>query len=121
MGIVMPTCHALCDERKFDRARIEDDFFRTYGKPRPDIEHVVVLMLENRTFDNIYGNWMDQRMARGEVRPSKWDTNALQGKRLLRDYQNVVVDRSGRRTIFPVWTPARPAIGGKYPGKPPLQ
>jgi phospholipase C len=61
-------------------------------------------MLENRSFDTIYGNWMDQRMATGEVRPSKWDTNALQGKRLLRDYQNVVVDRSGRRTVFPVWS-----------------
>lgn len=106
MGGVLLTCpgiREICQESYYDRDRIKADFYHTYGMERPDIEHVVVLMLENRTFDNIFGNWMNGRMQKGEVKPSKWDVGAKQGKQLY-DYHNVVVPRKGQPTKFPVWS-----------------
>jgi len=61
-------------------------------------------MLENRSFDNIFGNMMDKRYASGEVQPSRWDIHAQAGKRLLKDYKNTVVARDGTETEFPVWS-----------------
>lgn len=109
MGAILPTCHAcsLCGEHYHDREKVEDEFLAAYGVPRPDIEHVVVLMLENRTFDNIYGSWMDKRMQKGEVQPSRWDVHGLAGKRLYQDYKNSVKPRASdtnRPTDFPVWS-----------------
>lgn len=103
MAICLPTC---CGFREgwFDRQRVEDDFQNTYGVPRPEIEHVVVLMLENRSFDNIFGNMMDKRYASGEVKPSRWDVHAQAGKRLQKDYKNIVKARDGTKTAFPVWS-----------------
>eukprot|EP00928_Gymnodinium_smaydae_P006008 TRINITY_DN12091_c0_g1_i2.p1 TRINITY_DN12091_c0_g1~~TRINITY_DN12091_c0_g1_i2.p1 ORF type:complete len:648 (+),score=141.05 TRINITY_DN12091_c0_g1_i2:55-1998(+) len=95
--------------------RTKDDvrsrFFKKYGCPRPDVEHVVVLMLENRTFDSMLGVWMDRRMARGEVKPSRWDKHARAGKRIY-DYKNIVVphadgsdDEEEQEGVdFPVWS-----------------
>lgn len=71
------------------RQRIEDEYKAKYGKNRPPIEHVVVLMLENRTFDNVLGVWMDRRMKKGEVQPSRWDVGAREGKGIY-DYFNTV-------------------------------
>eukprot|EP00929_Paragymnodinium_shiwhaense_P038711 TRINITY_DN20430_c0_g1_i1.p1 TRINITY_DN20430_c0_g1~~TRINITY_DN20430_c0_g1_i1.p1 ORF type:complete len:638 (+),score=110.19 TRINITY_DN20430_c0_g1_i1:76-1989(+) len=68
---------------------VREAFEEKYGKPRPDIEHVVVLMLENRTFDNVLGVYMDQRMQRGEVQPSRWDVPGQTGRRLY-SYTNTV-------------------------------
>jgi len=59
---------------------------RKYGKPRPDVEHVVVLMLENRTFDNVFGAFMDRRYQSGEIERSQWDRD---GKPLY-EYSNKV-------------------------------
>ena len=36
--------------------------------------------LENRTFDNLLGVFMDRRYRSGEVKPSKWDVHVKAGK-----------------------------------------
>jgi len=72
--------------KKREREEIEQDYLRKYGKPRPDVEHVVVLMLENRTFDNIFGVFMDRRYQSGEIERSSWDRD---GKPLY-EYSNKV-------------------------------
>jgi phospholipase C len=100
----VPSWFTFCGEGYHNRDRVESEFLEYYGKPRPAIEHVVLLMLENRTFDNIYGNWMEKRMDAKQVEPSRWDVNYRAGKRLHKDYFNVVKDRSGARTKFPVWS-----------------
>ena len=50
----------------------EKEYEEKYGKPRPAIEHVVVLMLENRTFDNVLGVLLDRRMKEGAVPHCRW-------------------------------------------------
>jgi len=69
------------------------------GRKRPDIRHIVVLMLENRTFDNCQGQYMNERYRNGEVTRSKWDTD---GKDLY-EYSNKVQGPGGE-VDFPVWS-----------------
>merc|ERR1740121_3615299 len=57
-----------------------------YSQPRPDCEHVVVLMLENRTFDNVFGRFMDKRYQSGEIERSQWDRDG----KPLSEYSNKV-------------------------------
>jgi len=107
----LPGCNA---DTKWGKSRKEVKlaYFRKYGHRRPDVEHVVVLMLENRTFDNVLGCWMDRRMKKKEVKPSKWDVHCSKGRGLY-DYTNVVLPRRAdadeeesvsREVIFPVWS-----------------
>jgi phospholipase C len=79
---------------------------KKYGKPRPAIEHVVVLMLENRTFDNLLGVFMERRMQKGEVKPSRWDVHAQAGKTLYQHCNKVVPRGKGENDAveFPVWS-----------------
>jgi len=77
-------CQLPWEERT--REQVEQDFLEKYGKPRPDVEHVVVLMLENRTFDNIFGVFMDRRYQSGEIERSSWD----QDGQPLYEYSNKV-------------------------------
>eukprot|EP00927_Polykrikos_kofoidii_P055340 TRINITY_DN49608_c0_g1_i1.p1 TRINITY_DN49608_c0_g1~~TRINITY_DN49608_c0_g1_i1.p1 ORF type:complete len:562 (-),score=80.28 TRINITY_DN49608_c0_g1_i1:146-1831(-) len=74
-----------------------------YAVPRPMIDHVVVLMLENRTFDNVFGVFMDRRYASKEIEPSRWDVRAKEGKRLY-DYYNVCKRKDGKNFTMPVWS-----------------
>jgi phospholipase C len=95
-----------CSHNVWSKKRTADAYKKKYGHPRPDIDHVVVLMLENRTFDNLLGSWMDRRMQKGEVKPSKWDVHAKKGKRLY-EYTNTVVpdgENEEKGVKFPVWS-----------------
>lgn len=73
------------------------------GVCRPEIEHVFVLMLENRTFDNVFGVFMDRRYASGEIEPSRWDVHAKAGKRIY-DHFNIVKRKDGKEFKMPVWS-----------------
>mmetsp|Transcript_94791 Transcript_94791/g.245351 ORF Transcript_94791/g.245351 Transcript_94791/m.245351 type:complete len:657 (+) Transcript_94791:1-1971(+) len=103
-------CYSEHRRRHRTRTEIARCFEDKYGVPRPGIEHVVVLMLENRTFDNIFGCWMDRRMQSGEVKPSRWDVHAKRGRRLY-EYTNRVVQHRPQNgagppseAAFPVWS-----------------
>jgi len=94
-------------------ARQEQLFKQKYGTPRPQIEHVVVLMLENRTFDNIFGSMIDKRMNSGEIKPSRWDTTGQAGKGLY-DYSNDVIRQDGGGPVsFPVWSATEDIMSDK--------
>lgn len=82
---------------------VDAEFLKKFGKPRPGINHIVVLMMENRTFDGTQGDYMNDRYKSGEVKRSKWD---LDGKDLY-SYINKVEDDSGKLVDFPVWTRPR--------------
>jgi len=76
-------------------------FKESFGKSRPDIKHVVVLMLENRTFDGVQGDYMNERYKKGEVKRSNWDKD---GKDLY-SYTNPVVNEDDNKVYeFPVWS-----------------
>merc|ERR1719199_963653 len=55
------------------RQELSERFREKFGQDRPDIRHVVVLMLENRTFDGVQGHYMNERYQDGEIARSKWD------------------------------------------------
>jgi len=78
---------------------VEAKFREKFGKERPDISHMVVLMLENRTFDGVQGDYMNERYQKGEVKRSQWDRN---GKDLY-SYTNTVQGEKGP-VKFPAWT-----------------
>jgi len=80
--------------KKRCRNEVEEDFLKKYGMPRPNVEHVVVLMLENRTFDNVFGVFMDRRYQSGEIERSSWDRN---GKPLY-EYSNIV-NKCDKKTL----------------------
>lgn len=84
-----------------DWSKLNEKFETVFGYERPDIRHVVVLMLENRTFDGVQGNKMNERYRKGEVKRSKWDTD---GKDLY-EYSNKVTNEEFPEGVdFPVWT-----------------
>eukprot|EP00927_Polykrikos_kofoidii_P003960 TRINITY_DN11581_c0_g1_i6.p1 TRINITY_DN11581_c0_g1~~TRINITY_DN11581_c0_g1_i6.p1 ORF type:complete len:688 (+),score=114.07 TRINITY_DN11581_c0_g1_i6:118-2181(+) len=74
-----------------------------YNLQRPEIEHVVVLMLESRSFDSVLGVLFDKRYADKIVAPSKWDVEGLTGKTLY-DYNGKIVTRDGATEEMPVWS-----------------
>lgn len=85
-----------------DLARIQAKaklFKKNFGFDRPDVRHVVVLMLENRTFDGVQGAYMNEQYESGVPR-SKWDAD---GKDLY-NYTNPVEGPDGTSVDFPVWS-----------------
>jgi len=94
-------------ERLEEGERMEETrktFKSSFGKERPNIKHVVVLMLENRTFDGVQGDYMNERYKKGEVKRSNWDKD---GKDLY-SYTNPVVNQYDNKVYeFPVWTTPR--------------
>jgi len=89
---------------------IEEKYKKNFGKDRPCIDNVVVLMLENRTFDGMQGDSMNERYKAGEVKRSKWDADG----RDLYSYINKVDHPSGP-VDFPVWalSPSDPDLMSK--------
>lgn len=90
-------------EPRREKEKVKELIMREYGTDLPGIEHVFVLMLENRTFDNIFGKFMDDRYASGEIKPSKWDVAVQAGQRLY-DHFNMVKDKTGKTYKMPVWS-----------------
>jgi len=88
-----------------DWGTVDQKYKAAFGKDRPDIRHIVVLMLENRTFDGCQGHYMNKKYKRGEVKRSKWDTD---GKDLY-EYTNAVQgpDPENGPVDFPVWSVAK--------------
>lgn len=86
-------------ERAGRRAELDNKFLEKFGRPRPDIRHIVVLMLENRTFDGAQGHFMNERYKSGEIERSKWDADGQD----LYSYCNTVEGAEGP-TVFPVWS-----------------
>merc|ERR1711968_104210 len=85
-----------------DLVRMKDlgeKYKEKFGRERPDIRHIVVLMLENRTFDGVQGHYMNQKYENGEVARSKWDADGQD----LFSYSNNVEGPDGT-VEFPCWT-----------------
>jgi len=78
----------------------EKDFEKKFGFKRPDIKHIVCLMLENRTFDGVQGAYMNERYESGEVSRSIWDNDGQD----LYSYTNPVNDPDGNPVDFSVWS-----------------
>jgi len=98
------------EEKKLEKLQYEGlkkKFKEQFGKDRPEIEHFVVLMLENRTFDGLQGDSMNDRYKSGEIKRSKWDADG----RDLFSYSNKVDSPSGP-VDFPVWglDPSHPGL-----------
>jgi len=74
-------------------------FEDNFGFERPDIKHMVVLMLENRTFDGVQGAYMNERYENGLQR-SMWDADGQD----LYSYTNPVEAPDGTSVDFPVWS-----------------
>lgn len=74
-------------------------FKKAFGKDRPDIRHVICLMLENRTFDGLQGDYMNERYRSGQVKRSCWDNT----QKDLYQHSNTVDGPNGT-VEMPVWT-----------------
>jgi len=90
-----------------DPSVVAEEYQKKYNQPRPDCEHVVVLMLENRTFDNIFGRFMDARYQSGEIPRSQWDQDGKplseysnKVKKYVRDFNDRTHSGSAGQTIL---------------------
>jgi len=86
-------------EESETRKTREKAYKKAFGQKRPDIRHIVTLMLENRTFDGVQGQYMQERYDSGEVERSQWDQDGQD----LYSYVNQVEGPDGP-VDFPVWS-----------------
>ena len=86
-----------------------------------DIEHVIILIQENRSFDHYFGTYNGRRGFRQPVRESRLRTGRLPGRRLRREAAAVPPGNEQRGPVLPGHHPqlgaAAPQLGQRRDGR----